>query len=284
MTTEYHDAEDDSSSFWNKGAPPPGPLSRFYRFYWFSRISGWLFPATTFALFFILIVSLGVSNTRIWNQLMSVDKTVSNLSDSVSGSALIVKETVKDVQRLKFSVENNKEQLSSVSEALKQLSTLDSLSRTIDALKCSLERFINNGSVDVGCCPLGWEPFSKSCFMFSRQSLPWHRAKDFCNSNQGHLAILLTDEDWDFVTRHTSGMFYWIGLTDERLGSWEWVNQTPYVMNRRRWKPGQPDAWTRHGLGPGDEDCAHLHSDGLLNDLHCSSPLHFVCQRHSVRS
>ncbi|XP_029943708.1 LOW QUALITY PROTEIN: C-type lectin domain family 10 member A-like, partial [Salarias fasciatus] len=155
------------------------------------------------------------------------------------------------------------------SEALTQLSTLDSLRRTIDGLKCSLERFMNNGSVDVGCCPLGWDPFTSSCFLFSRQSLSWHEARDFCNGQQGHLAVLLTDKDWDFVTRHTSGTFYWIGLTDER-GSWEWVNQTPYAMNRRQWMPGQPDAWTRHGLGLGDEDCAHLHFDGRLNDLHCS--------------
>ena len=52
----------------------------------------------------------------------------------------------------------------------------------------------------------------------------------------------------------------------------------------RRWRPGQPDSWTGHGFGPGDEDCAHLHSDGRLNDLHCSTRLRYICQRHSQRS
>lgn len=37
----------------------------------------------------------------------------------------------------------------------------------------------------------------------------------------------------EYVTRHASGTFYWVGLTDERTGKWEWVNETPYVMNRR---------------------------------------------------
>lgn len=52
----------------------------------------------------------------------------------------------------------------------------------------------------------------------------------------------------------------------------------------RHWRPGQPDSWTQHGLGPGDEDCAHLGHDGRLNDLHCSSRLRFICQKHSERS
>ena len=52
----------------------------------------------------------------------------------------------------------------------------------------------------------------------------------------------------------------------------------------RRWKPGQPDSWTNHGLGPGDEDCAHLHADGRLNDLHCSTKMCYICQKHSLHT
>ncbi|XP_061566481.1 C-type lectin domain family 10 member A [Cololabis saira] len=173
---------------------------------------------------------------------------------------------------------------SSVSEALKQLATLDTISRTVANLKCSLERFINNGSVSDGCCPLGWEFSRSSCYFFSKTSSSWPDARDWCNGHESHLVILVHDDDWDFVTGRSSGTFYWVGLTDEKTGQWEWVNHTPYTMNRRRWKPGQPDGWTNHGLGPGDEDCAHLHYDGRLNDLHCSSRMRFICQRHSQHS
>uniref|UniRef100_A0A3B3Y264 C-type lectin domain-containing protein n=1 Tax=Poecilia mexicana TaxID=48701 RepID=A0A3B3Y264_9TELE len=128
-------------------------------------------------------------------------------------------------------------------------------------------------SVSDGYCPLGWETFGSSCYLFSRSALSWHEARDWCNGHESHLVILMSDEEWDFVTRLSAGSFYWVGLTDEKSGRWEWVNQTPYVMNRRRWKPGQPDSWTGHGLGPGDEDCAHIHNDGRLNDLHCSTRL-----------
>ncbi|XP_013855431.1 C-type lectin domain family 10 member A [Austrofundulus limnaeus] len=140
---------------------------------------------------------------------------------------------------------------------------------------------MSNGTTSSGCCPLGWDNSGSSCYLFSKTSLNWHEARDWCNGHESHLVILISDEDWDYVTRLASGAFYWVGLTDEKSGRWEWVNQTPYVMNRRRWKPGQPDSWTGHGLGPGDEDCAHLHLDGRLNDIHCSSRLRFICQRHT---
>ncbi|XP_041635238.1 LOW QUALITY PROTEIN: C-type lectin domain family 10 member A-like [Cheilinus undulatus] len=264
MTTEYHDeVGDDSSSFWNK-EPRPVYLSGT------SGVRRWLFPALTATVFLIVIIALGVSNTRTSNRLWSVENSVSNLTESLTAAHQLSKDAAKDVHRMKFAVESNRDQLTSVSDALRQLSTLDSLRDTVASLKCSLERLINNRTTSAGCCPLNWDTFQTSCFYFSPNSLAWHNARDWCNAHESHLAILLSDEEWDFVTRKTRGTFYWIGLTDERSGRWEWVNQTPYVMNRRRWMPGQPDAWTHHGLGPGDEDCAHLHHDGRLNDLHCT--------------
>uniref|UniRef100_A0A3Q2Y2H3 Asialoglycoprotein receptor 1-like n=1 Tax=Hippocampus comes TaxID=109280 RepID=A0A3Q2Y2H3_HIPCM len=136
------------------------------------------------------------------------------------------------------------------------------------SLSCFME-YVNGER--SGCCPLGWERFSSSCYQFSQSLLSWNDARDWCNGHDSHLAIIMSDEEWDFVRRHSQGRFFWIGLSDERTGSWEWINQTPYVMNRRHWRPGQPDSWIHHGLGPGDEDCAHVHADGRLNDLHCST-------------
>ncbi|XP_068569146.1 C-type lectin domain family 10 member A-like isoform X1 [Cebidichthys violaceus] len=278
MTTEYHDdVEDDNSSFWNK-EPAPVSLSGV------SRFRRWLFPGLTATIILILIIALGASNSKTSSWLWSVDRRVSNQTESLSAAQQLSKDAAKDVQRLKFAVESNKDQLTSVDEALKQLSALDDISRTVASLKCTIERIINNGSVSAGCCPLNWHTFGSSCYMFSKTSLSWDAARDWCNGHESHLVILNTDEEWDFVRQQGMGTYYWVGLTDERTGEWEWVNRTPYVMNRRRWRPGQPDSWTEHGLGPGDEDCAHLHSDGRLNDLHCSTKMRFICQSHSQRS
>ncbi|XP_059210346.1 LOW QUALITY PROTEIN: asialoglycoprotein receptor 1-like [Centropristis striata] len=264
MTTEYHDNADEESSFWNK-EPAPVSLSGV------SRFRRWLFPALAAAVVLILIIAVGASNTKASNRLWSLEKSVSNLTESLNAAHQLTKDAAKDVRRMKFSVESNRDQLTSVADALKQMSALDALTRTVTTLKCSLERLINNGSAGDGCCPLNWDIHHHSCYLFSKTPLTWDAARDWCNGHESHLVILNTDEEWDFVTQHVRGSFYWVGLTDGRTGSWEWVNQTPYVMNRRRWKPGQPDSWTGHGMGPGDEDCAHLHSDGRLNDLHCST-------------
>ncbi|XP_038587885.1 asialoglycoprotein receptor 1-like isoform X1 [Micropterus salmoides] len=223
------------------------------------------------------------TNSNTSNQLWSVENTVSNLTESMSAVQQLTKDAAKDVHRLKFAVESNKDQLTSVSEELKQLSALDSIRRSVAMLKCSLERIIHNSSVVDGCCPLEWDIFGTSCYFFSQTTLSWDKARDWCSAHGSHLVILNSDDEWAFVTRHTLGIFYWVGLTDERTGRWEWVNQTPYIMNRRRWAPGQPDNWNGHGLGPGGEDCAHLFPDGRLNDQHCSIKMRFVCQKHSLR-
>ncbi|XP_038587886.1 C-type lectin domain family 10 member A-like isoform X2 [Micropterus salmoides] len=277
MTTEYHDdVEEDASSFWNK---EPRPVS----FSGVSRFRPWLFPALTATVILVLIIALGASNSNTSNQLWSVENTVSNLTESMSAVQQLTKDAAKDVHRLKFAVESNKDQLTSVSEELKQLSALDSIRRSVAMLKCSLERIIHNSSVVDGCCPLEWDIFGTSCYFFSQTTLSWDKARDWCSAHGSHLVILNSDDEWAFVTRHTLGIFYWVGLTDERTGRWEWVNQTPYIMNRRRWAPGQPDNWNGHGLGPGGEDCAHLFPDGRLNDQHCSIKMRFVCQKHSLR-
>lgn len=278
MTTDYHhEKEEDNSALWVKDRPPVS-LSGV------SRFRHWLFPGLTAVVILTLIIVLGASNTKTSNRLWSVEKTVSNLTDivqSLNASLQHAQKTAEEVHRLTFAVESNKDQLSSVSDALKQLSVVESLSKSVIALKCSLERIINNSSAVDGCCPLGWDLFESNCYFFSHKSLSWNDSKDWCEKNGAHLVILRTDKAWDFVTTHTIPELFWVGLSDERTGKWEWVNRTPYIMERRRWAPGQPDSWTGHGLGPGDEDCAHLHTDGRLNDMHCSSRIRFICQTHS---
>uniref|UniRef100_A0A3B3ZVE9 C-type lectin domain-containing protein n=1 Tax=Periophthalmus magnuspinnatus TaxID=409849 RepID=A0A3B3ZVE9_9GOBI len=201
-----------------------------------SRYRRWLIPGLITTFILILILAFGVSSDPVF-----------------------VADAAKGVQRLSFSVESNKDQLNSVAESLKQLSQLEVLSKTVAALKCTAAS---------GCCPLEWDMFETSCFLFSKVSMSWHEARDWCHAHQSQLLILNADKDWDYVASRTSGVHYWIGLTDEG-GKWEWVNGTPYTIDRRRWRPGQPDNWEGHGMGAGTEDCAHLHSEGRLNDMHC---------------
>ncbi|KAK2899353.1 asialoglycoprotein receptor 1-like [Channa argus] len=278
MDDYQYEREEDRRALWIKDFPPVS-LSGV------SKFRHWLFPALGAVVILVLIIAVGASNTKMSNRLWSVEQSNSNLSNviqSLNASLQQAQETAKEVQKLKFIVENNKDQLTSVSEALKQLSVVDSLSKSIASLKCSLEHFIKNSSATGGCCPFNWDLFGSSCYYFSSLSLSWNGSKDWCEKEGSHLVILTTNEEWDFVTHHTMPNPFWVGLTDGRTGRWEWVNQTPYIIERRRWMPGQPDSWTGHGLH-GNEDCAQLHSSGRLNDMHCSKQLRYICQKHSLR-
>ncbi|CAL1591057.1 unnamed protein product [Knipowitschia caucasica] len=277
MSRQFHDEpedENDSNNFWNKD---PGPVRHSVLF----RFRQWLVPVLVSTFVLILIIAFGVSNGGLAYRLGLMEETVSNLSLSLTEAQKENKGAAKDVQRLKFSVENNKDQLSSVAESLKQLAQLKTLTKTVASLKCSMEKILHNRT--AGCCPLEWDSFESSCFFFSKMSLSWYDARDWCHAHQSQLLILTADKDWDYVKSHSMGTFYWVGLTDEH-GKWEWVNGTPYTIDRRRWRPGQPDNWTEHGLGPEAEDCAHLHMDGRLNDMHCSVRLPFICQAHSTQT
>lgn len=210
----------------------------------------------------------------------SLKDTVSNLTLSLSYIHKNSRDAVKDTSRLRFSVENNEDQLRSVVESLKQLSAVDSLSSAVASLKCAVDRIILNRTYISGCCPLEWEPFESSCFFFSKTLLNWHDARDWCHAHESQLLMLTSNKVWRYANSHTGGKFHWIGLTDES-GKWLWVNGTEYTVDHRRWMPGQPDNWADHGLGEGTEDCAHLHRTGLLNDLHCSERMRYICQAHT---
>lgn len=47
-----------------------------------------------------------------------------------------------------------------------------------------------------GCCPLDWDKFGTSCYLFSKSPLSWNDARDWCNGHESHLVILMTDEEW----------------------------------------------------------------------------------------
>ncbi|MED6281241.1 hypothetical protein CHARACLAT_019256 [Characodon lateralis] len=283
MFNNFSDKDLDTCALWIKESPP-GSASGIFRF------RRYLFPAVVVAgvlILLILLMVLVVTYKKTSSSLWSAEEEISSLNskmESLNASLQQAHESVKDVHQMQQSIQDTKDRLSSVSAALQQLSVLDSLSRKVDGLKCSLERIISNSSAAGPCCPVDWTQFNSDCYLFSHQTLSWNEAKNWCERKNAHLVILHTNEEWDFVTRNSVPHLYWVGLTDGRTGKWEWVNQIPYSMERRRWVPGQPDAWTGHGLGPEDEDCAHLHKDGRLNDMHCSISTRFICQKRSVHT
>uniref|UniRef100_A0AAY5L7B5 C-type lectin domain-containing protein n=1 Tax=Esox lucius TaxID=8010 RepID=A0AAY5L7B5_ESOLU len=260
MTTEYHDDfnntdTSDIRTLWTK-EPELGKVDR--------EKWKWAGPVLCAAVLLALIISVSISNIKTDNRFSSVEKIVANLSSVI--------------QTTTTALEHSK---ASVSEKMKGINEVESLRSSIANIKCTLQRLLNNGT-SVGCCPLGWVVSGSSCYFFSSDGLPWNQARDYCFQSNAQLAVLKTPQDWDFVTSHTMPLFYWLGLSDERTGNWEWIDGTPYIMDRSQWKPGQPDNWKGHGLG-GTEDCAMIHSNGQLNDDHCTRSYRYVCQGHTMK-
>ncbi|XP_042171303.1 asialoglycoprotein receptor 1-like isoform X1 [Oncorhynchus tshawytscha] len=289
MTTEYHDDfqntdTSDNRPFWTK--EPESGLGQAHQ----SGRGRWMWAGPVLSAFFLLalIIFVSVSNRNTDSRFSSIEKTVANLSLAVQTVITTLQqskaseaELQKEIGRQKFTMEMTERKLDSVSESVKEFDQLESLRSAVAGLKCSLDRVLHNDTVS-GCCPLGWVlSGSSSCYFFSSDGLPWNQARDYCSNYNAQLAVLKTEQDWDFVTGSTKPLFFWVGLSDERTGEWEWVDGTPYIMDRSQWKPGQPDNWKGHGLG-GTEDCAMIHANGQLNDDHCSRSYRYVCQGHTL--
>lgn len=117
---------------------------------------------------------------------------------------------------------------------MKQLALIDTLTKNIAAIKCSLEHIINNsaftifyhfthlqtefhirgncfslsGSTTGSCCPVGWTVFESTCYFFSSDSQSWTGSRDWCESQQAHLVILRNDKEW-VRPAHTRHIIYY---------------------------------------------------------------------------
>ncbi|XP_031440630.1 C-type lectin domain family 4 member E-like [Clupea harengus] len=103
-------------------------------------------------------------------------------------------------------------------------------------------------SVKAACAD-DWEYFDGSCYHFSTDVMNWTESRDACVTMGGHLVIINSQQEWEFLK--TKGEGHWIGLTDvHEEDSWRWVDNTPLTYPKF-WGTNQPD---NYGDG---EDCCH---------------------------
>jgi len=171
--------------------------------------------------------------------------------------------------------------------------------------QCSTQIFIENGSfiecpadIVVEAPPFGfdyisWEPpvFETCCDRCIPNELPgflymgqlgesyyycsfarttWSRAKREAEGVGGHLAVITSREENDFLSRRLIERRAYIGLSDSREeGTFEWV--TGEDLSFTRWKQGQPDDMD-------GEDFAELNSQGYWYDVDGTERLEFVVE------
>ncbi|XP_002925375.1 C-type lectin domain family 2 member A [Ailuropoda melanoleuca] len=75
-------------------------------------------------------------------------------------------------------------------------------------------------------CSGKWIGVRKKCFYFSSDTKNWTASKRFCSSQGSELAHIDTEEDMEFLRRHTGTFMHWIGLNRKQGESWKWTNGT----------------------------------------------------------
>ncbi|XP_020026216.2 C-type lectin domain family 4 member G isoform X2 [Castor canadensis] len=133
-----------------------------------------------------------------------------------------------------------------------------------------------NSSCDP--CPTSWLTFQGSCYYFSEPKATWEAAQSHCAGNGSHLVIIGNLEEQDFLSKHTRGQGYWLGLRAMRhlrkIRGYQWVDGVSLTFSH--WNSGEPND------SQGREDCVMMLHSGLWNDAPCASERDgWICEKRS---
>ncbi|XP_043940711.1 hepatic lectin-like isoform X2 [Protopterus annectens] len=160
-----------------------------------------------------------------------------------------------------------KQQVSQLPTSLDVQTNINQVKQEISSLKEELASFKLKD--------LGWKTFKNKQYFLTNNTLPWDQAKSWCESKGAKLAVITSQEQQDFIKSITNNNRYWIGLSDHvKEGDWHWIDGTDYKSNVKFWKPGEPN-------DSGDEDCAHIWTNGLWNDVPCSMKYTSICEKNA---
>ncbi|XP_026087229.1 C-type lectin domain family 6 member A-like [Carassius auratus] len=142
-----------------------------------------------------------------------------------------------------------------------------------------------NHSTGCALCAVHWIHSGGKCYYFSTVKMNWTQSRDHCVTLGGHLVIINSKTEQDFVTSNVEET-HWIGLNDlETEGHWVWVNNKPVNNSVKFWMKrkndiSESDNWTK--VHPDGEDCACLgHINGETDfwmDTYCFEEKRFVCE------
>ncbi|ELK03783.1 C-type lectin domain family 10 member A [Pteropus alecto] len=223
------------------------------------------------------ICVIGSQNSKFQRDLVTLRTTFSNITSNTVAEVQALHSQDDSLQEmitsLKATVKNHEQELQAgYSEMLLRV---QQLTKDLNSLNCQMDALKNNDTQNT-CCAVNWLEYEGSCYWFSRTGKSWPEAEKYCQLENGHLVVINSREEQNFLQEHIGYAYTWIGLTDPE-GVWKWVDGTDYETSFKNWKPGQPDDWHGHGLG-GGEDCAHFLPDGKWNDDVCQRPYNWICE------
>ncbi|KAI5227066.1 C-Type Lectin Domain Family 4 Member G [Manis pentadactyla] len=142
------------------------------------------------------------------------------------------------------------------------------LLRTLEAAR------LGNSSCEQ--CPTLWLPFQGSCYLFSKTQATWDAAQQSCAGAGAHLVIVGNLDEQGFLSQHTRGHGYWLGLRAVRRGrgvqGYQWVDGV--TLSFSHWNLGEPND------SQGQEDCIMMLHTGMWNDAPCRNERdNWICEK-----
>lgn len=127
-------------------------------------------------------------------------------------------------------------------------------------------------------CPTSWLHFQGSCYYFSETQAIWDTAQSYCSVHGAHLVIVKDLDEQGFLSQHTRGRGYWLGLRAVRhlgkIQGYQWVDGVSLTFSH--WNSGEPND------SRGREDCVMMLHSGLWNDAPCSNEKDgWICEKRS---
>ena len=124
----------------------------------------------------------------------------------------------------------------------------------------------------VAVCEPDWMEFQASCYRFIPSAQTWYAARKYCAALDARLVVITSEEENEFVARHSNTLTL-IGLSDElEEGRWVWENGLNLVYEN--FDEGEPNNQNDN------EDFVEIYShNGKWNDLSLSYLRPFICEK-----
>lgn len=98
--------------------------------------------------------------------------------------------------------------------------------------------------------------FNGHQYFYYQNSVYWTTARDICESFGGHIVVINSAEENEFIRQSINGSETWLGITEEESeGTWLWYNNEPVTYTN--WDPGEPN---------GNSDYGYMHGNGTWDD------------------
>ncbi|XP_039608775.1 C-type lectin domain family 4 member A-like [Polypterus senegalus] len=162
---------------------------------------------------------------------------------------------------------------------------------TLDKV-CPLRDISKHGQT-CSLCPKSWLLFTCKCYFFSTDQFNWNDSQENCISKGGHLVIIQSKEEQDFLTSLVNSeggtdKSYWIGLTDQVTeGHFLWVDNKPLDKQKQFWAQRESDGGMEpnnninYAYSPNGENCVALYktkSYSGWHDVECRTYKKRICE------